>query len=102
MNWSFGTTLPSLAIGGIIWIASAWICWSNWRRSGGRKAVARLESLRFILITLLTFTLLRPEVVQQIQRKDKPQVAVLLDSSGSMETRDVQSGSTFSSRAQWV
>jgi hypothetical protein len=102
MNWSFGTTLPSLVIGGIIWIASAWICWSNWRRSGGRKTVARLESLRFILITLLTFTLLRPEVVQQIQRKDKPQVAVLLDSSGSMETRDVQSGGTFSSRAQWV
>lgn len=102
MNWSFGTTVPSLMIGAIIWIGSAFICWSIWQRSGRRKAVARLEALRFILITLLTFTLFRPEVVQQIQRKDKPEVAVLLDSSGSMETRDVPEGGQLLSRAQWV
>ena len=75
MSWSFGTTVPSLIIGALVWALSGWICWQNWQRSGRRKAVARLEALRFLLVCLLSFTLLRPEVVQKTERRDKPEVA---------------------------
>ena len=72
-----------------MWLGAAWLCWANWQRSGRRRTVGLLEALRFLLITLIAATLLRPEFVQQIKRTENPEIAVLMDTSGSMATRDI-------------
>ena len=51
---------------------------------------------------MLTFTLLRPEFVREIQRTDPPQVAILTDASGSMQTRDVVSTNNIVARGAWI
>ena len=101
-HWSFAASVPVLLLGLAIWVGSAWLCYSNWRRSGVRKKVVWLESLRFLTITILTLTLLRPEFVRQLQRTTAPEVAVLLDASGSMQTRDVILSNNVISRAEWI
>lgn len=78
-----------IAAGVLIWLGAAWLCWANWQRGGKRRAVAILEALRFALITAIVFTLLRPEFVQKIKRTENPGIAVLMDASASMETRDI-------------
>ncbi len=93
------TGLAALAL----WLVSGWVCRANWLRSGKRPAIARLEILRFTLITLLAFTLMRPEWVQVSRKSTRPEVAVLLDASRSMETRDIaDTNNNVTTRAQWV
>lgn len=102
MSWSFAAS-PGLLIFAIFLLAgAAWISIQIWRRNGRRRSVAWLEALRFVLILLLGFTLLRPEVVQTLQRTEQPEVAVLLDRSGSMETPDLSDGTNLLSRAEWL
>ncbi len=90
--------VPALAI----WLYAGWLSWSNWRRSARGRAVGRLECLRFLLVTLLVFTLLRPEFVQHLQRTLTPEIAVLIDASDSMKTRDLTLTNQLVSRAQWL
>jgi hypothetical protein len=90
--------LPALAI----WLYAGWLSWSNWRRSARGRAVGRLEVLRFLLVTLLVFTLLRPEIVQHLRRTLTPEIAVLVDASDSMKTRDLTLTNKLVSRAQWL
>jgi hypothetical protein len=101
-HWSFSagwsTWLGAIAL----WALSAGICRANWIRSGRWPAVARLEVLRFVLISLLAFTLFRPEWVQVSKKTSQPEVAVLFDGSRSMETRDITSTNGAVSRANWV
>jgi hypothetical protein len=99
---TFAASAPILVMGLALWFWSAWLCYSNWQRSGRRGSVGRLEALRFVLITLLVATLLRPEFIKQIERADQPEVAVLLDVSSSMLTRDVVDGDQVLSRADWI
>jgi hypothetical protein len=101
-RWSFAASLSVLLFGLIAWLASAWLCYCNWNRGGRRRAAAWLEGLRFTLITLLAFTLLRPEFVRQVQRTESPEVLILTDSSGSMKTRDVVLSNSVISRAEWL
>ena len=101
-RWSFAISIPVLLFGVAIIASAGWLCWSNWRRSGRRKAVAFLESLRFILILLLGFTLLRPEFVHEIQRTEIPEVLILSDASKSMLTRDIILSNSVIARADWV
>ncbi len=90
--------LPGLAI----WLGAVWLCLANWRRSGNRRAAGRLESLRFILVTLLVFTLLRPEYVEHLRRTATPEIALLVDGSDSMKTRDLAVSNNVMSRAEWL
>ncbi|MGN6385028.1 MAG: hypothetical protein ACTHMT_02195 [Verrucomicrobiota bacterium] len=101
MNWSFGASAWVIVLGVLILAGAAFISWLNWTRSGRRKAIGRLEMLRFILIAFLTLTLLRPEIVQVVRSKEQPEVAILVDRSGSMKTRDVAS-TNLVSRQDWV
>ena len=101
-HWSLAISVPVLVFGAALWMASAWLGYANWLRSGRRRGALWLESLRFLLITLLAVTLLRPEFVRQIQRSEKPGVVVLYDGSGSMKTKDVVAGDQVLSRADWV
>jgi hypothetical protein len=101
-HWSFAASKTVWLLGGMVWIAAGWICWNIWNRSGRRKAVAWLEVLRFALVTLLGFTLLRPEFVRQLRRTERPEVLVLADMSSSMKTRDILSSNGVVSRAEWI
>lgn len=102
VNWSFGASplIVLLAVG--LLAGSACLSWLNWQRSGKRRAIGFLEALRFVLIALLGFTLLRPELVQTVRSKERPEFAILVDNSGSMATKDVVSGTNIGSRAQWI
>jgi hypothetical protein len=101
-HWSLAASMGAVIGGAMLWLVSGWICFANWQRSGRRKAVGWLEALRFLLITLLAFTLLRPEWVQVRERNARPEIAVLLDASGSMDTRDVLNSGKVESRAAWI
>jgi hypothetical protein len=86
----------------LAWAAAGWLCFANWRRSGNRRSAGRLEALRFILVTLLAATLLRPEYVQTLERTTAPEIAILTDASDSMKTRDVSLTNGIVSREEWL
>ena len=102
MNWSFGASPLAVTAAVLVLAAAGYISFLNWDRSGRRTSVARLEILRFILIALLGFTMMRPEIVQVVRSKNQPELAILVDRSGSMETRDLQSSSNIQTRSEWV
>ncbi|HEX7862436.1 MAG TPA: VWA domain-containing protein [Verrucomicrobiae bacterium] len=102
MNWSFGASPLVVTLAIIIFASAALISYLNWKRSGRQKTVAWLETLRLLLVALLGFTLLRPEVVQVVKSKDQPEVHILVDRSASMATRDVQTATNLQTRAKWI
>ncbi|MDB6027182.1 MAG: putative rane protein [Verrucomicrobiales bacterium] len=103
MNWSFDASTWVILFGAAVWIGAGWLCFANWQRSGRRKVLAWLEVLRFLLITCIAITLLRPELVQQLKRSEQPQIAVLMDGSASMNTRDIAVGTNrVTSRGEWL
>ena len=102
MNWSFGATPLVVTVALLFLAGAAYLSYLNWQRNGRRKVVAWLEALRLLLIALLGFTLLRPEVVQIVKSKNQPELAVLVDRSGSMATRDIQTSTALQTRAQWL
>jgi len=101
-HWSFATSF-ALGLAGIGVVAlAAWLGWGNWQRNGRRGKVALLEVMRLVAVAMLAFTLLRPELIRQIERTDPPQVIILNDASGSMQTRDVVSTNNIITRADWL
>jgi hypothetical protein len=101
MTWSFATSWFLILAGIVIWVVAAGLSWQNAERRGSRAAAA-LETLRMVIVTMLVVTLFRPEMVQTIERKDFPEIAILTDGSGSMITRDVRGKSNVLSRADWL
>ncbi len=101
---SFSVAAPAsvIVMGLALWLGAGWLCLANWSRNGRRAAVGRLEALRFVLVTLLVLTLLRPEYVEHLQRTETPEIAILADGSDSMKTRDVAESNAVVSRAQWI
>lgn len=102
MNLSFGASPMIVAVAVLILAASGIISWLNWQRSGRRPAILVLELLRFVLVILLGFTLLRPEVVQTIKSEERPELAILVDATGSMATKDLVTPSNIVTRAAWI
>lgn len=101
-RWSFAASVPILIMGFAVWLAAGWLCFANWQRGGRRKAAGWLEGLRFLLVSLLVFSLLRPEVVRQLQRTEIPEIVILNDASRSMKTRDIMVSSNVVTRADWL
>ncbi len=101
-HWSFGTSIPLILLAALVWLAGAWLARENWLRRGRTKAITALEGLRLAIVTLLVFTLLRPELVKIIERTEDPEVAVLIDASGSMATKDLILSNNVVSRAEWL
>jgi hypothetical protein len=99
---SIAASWPVLLLAAALWAWAGWLCYENWRRGGRRRSAKWLETLRFLLITVLAATLLRPEFVKHVQRTQKPEVVVLCDSSGSMLTKDVVKADQVISRAEWL
>ncbi len=63
-----------------------------WRRSGWLRSIGLLELLRLLCVLLVALTLNQPEWRERFPPQVNPEVAVLWDGSGSMETRDVAAG----------
>jgi hypothetical protein len=84
-SWS-----AALSIGSVV--LATGLCWMGWRRSGYARSQGLLELLRWTIVCLLALMLNQPEWVEEFRPVEKPTLAVLWDSSASMETRDVPSG----------
>lgn len=99
MNFAFAwpVLLLTLAMVG----AATGLARQTWRRNGGGRRLGALELLRWMMIVGGVFTLWRPEWICRTSIEKRPTLAVLLDRSRSMETRDVV-GETVLSRAEWV
>ncbi|HEY3964332.1 MAG TPA: hypothetical protein VGM05_07220 [Planctomycetaceae bacterium] len=69
-------------------IVTAGFCFVAWRRSGYRRSLGLLELLRLTIVALAALLFNEPEWVEEFRPEEKPSVAVLWDSSPSMETRD--------------
>jgi len=107
MNLSLQTNWYLITFCVIAILLSLFFSFRNWKnaiRHPGRVFV--MEFLRTIAVFLAAFTLLRPEIVSKTILQSDPEVAVLTDISGSMETKDVvvkTSGSPMAiGRKEWV
>ena len=101
-HWSFAASFIVILVGIGVLVLAAWLGWGNWQRNGRRGKVALLEVIRFVAVAMLAFTLLQPEYIRLIQRTDPPQVVILNDASGSMQTRDVVSTNDIVTRTAWI
>lgn len=88
-RWAFAASSTVIVLGLAAWLTSAWLCYLNWNRRGGGAKMATLEILRLVVITMIGFTLLRPELVRRTVLTEQPEVVVLFDASASMQTRDL-------------
>ena len=86
---SFLPSTLSLALGLILIVVTAVLCWLAWRRSDYRRATGLLELLRLVLVCLVVATLCQPEWLAMEPAAPTSTLAVLWDQSNSMKTRDV-------------
>lgn len=101
-HWSFTVSPFWLVVLGLVWLAGAWLCWTHWRRRRGR-AVAVMELLRLAALTAVLFTLTQPERVREEEITEAPEIVILHDASGSMQTLDVvHSQTNLQTRAAWL
>ena len=101
-HWSFAASFIVILVGIGVLVLAAWLGWGNWQRNGRRGKVALLQVVRFVAVAMLAFTLLQPEYIRLIKRTDPPQVVILNDASGSMQTRDVVSTNDIVTRTAWI
>ena len=99
---SLAAPVSVIVFAALVWAVAGWLCYANWRRAAKRRTAGRLEALRFLLMTLLAATLLRPEYVETLQRTAAPEIAILADASDSMKTRDVSLTNGIVSRQEWL
>ncbi len=76
----------------VAFVATAVLSVIAWRRSGYRKSILALESLRLALVAIAGLLINQPEWVEEYRPTEKPAIAVLWDDSASMGTRDVLEG----------
>jgi hypothetical protein len=88
---TFLWTTGSLVVSVLVVLVTAGLCFVAWKRSGYRKSVAVLESMRLAFVAIVAVMLNQPEWVEEYRPQEKPSVVVLVDDSPSMETRDAVS-----------
>ncbi len=97
--WTLG--LSAVAI-----LATAVYAFIAWRRVGFRLSMGLLELLRLAIVAVVAVLLNQPEWIEEFRPEEKPTIAVLIDASPSMETRDVvapdQKSSSATTRNQAV
>lgn len=87
---TFQWTITTLLLSAVVLTIAAAVCFVSWSRSGYAKRYGLLEIIRFLIVTLAVVTLNQPEIPQPFVPDEKPTVAVLVDQSLSMNTKDVQ------------
>ena len=95
----FVATPASVALAVAVVAVAAVLCLVAWRRSGYRASVGLLEGLRLLLVAVGAVLLNQPEWVEEYRAEERPSVAVLVDASPSMETRDVVKASDPTAQA---
>jgi uncharacterized membrane protein len=85
----FTSSATSLTAGIVLVLAMLGLGWLAWKRSGYRASTGWLEGLRILIAVLIAITLNQPEWREIFRPTNKPTLAVLVDVSRSMETRDV-------------
>lgn len=104
----FSPTPATLAVGILALIAVGALGVAAVRRSVHRKRTAALEALRFGITLVVVLLLWKPEWLVIHEPESRPQIAVLKDGSGSMETLDAELPERLSpgrgvvSRKEWV
>ncbi len=97
--WTLAVSVVAIAIAAGLGLVA-------WKRSGYRGPVAALESIRLALVVAAAALLNQPEWVEEYRPEERPTIAVLVDESASMDTRDVvrsaNPGSPPSSRREAV
>src|SRR5690606_17915357 len=98
---------PALIVAGLTaWLVVASLALAAWHRSGWSRRVGLLEGGRTAIAALVVLTLFQPEWTQTYQPTDLPVLAVLVDKSRSMDTRDVvdpnEPHDEARTRAEWV
>lgn len=86
---TFLWTTPTLLFSVFVMLCAVGLCFWSWQRSGFSRSMGVLEVLRLLLIAMALATLNQPEWTEEIKPDQRPKVAVVYDTSGSMETRDV-------------
>jgi hypothetical protein len=85
----FFTTPWTILISAVLVAAVAVVAFLTWRRSGYAAGTGLVELLRVLIAGLVATLLNQPEWVEEFRPDEKPVVAVLVDGSRSMDTRDV-------------
>lgn len=102
-GWTWQLSGGALVLIVAVWCVAAWLSWRQWNRQGRRRSVGLLELFRLGIVALVLVTLGRPERIERAVRTEMPTVAVLVDASGSMATRDVRGADgQLVSRWDWV
>ncbi len=87
-SFTFQPTWLSILFSSIAIAIVVYLSWQAIRCSGFRRSIVWLEAFRFGLVAASVFLLNQPEWTQEIYPSEKPAVAVLVDQSYSMRTRD--------------
>ena len=81
---------PGAVIVSILFVLlAAGFSFAAWRRAGYSRAHGLLELLRMAVVLLGALMFNQPEFIEEFQPNEKPTIAVLCDSSPSMNTQDV-------------
>ena len=107
MTLSLQTDWYIIALCSIAVLLSLLFSYRQWRHAvRHRNRIIIMELLRTVLIVTVLFTLLRPELVFKTTLTSEPEVVVLQDISGSMDTRDLitkgENGVEAVSRTAWI
>jgi hypothetical protein len=76
------------------------LSWLAMRRSGYQRSVVALEVLRCAVVAIAALLLNQPEWIEDYRSTEKPVLALLMDRSPSMQTRDVVAGPNAAGTAQ--
>jgi hypothetical protein len=98
---SFSNSPALMAASIVVLLAALGIGYWNSSNSQWRRAVVLLEIMRFAIVAAIVILFNQPEWTQEFRPSEKPRLVVLVDSSQSMETRDVlPTGATASVEAR--
>ncbi|MCH2204731.1 MAG: hypothetical protein MK132_02520 [Lentisphaerales bacterium] len=94
---SFDVIVAVLTVGLFMWFFI-----HNVRHATNKTSTTIVETLRLLLVIMILGTLFEPEIVKTEERKEKPQLKIVYDVSGSMKTQDVLSETKIISRDEQV
>ena len=107
MTLSLQTDWYIITLAGIAVFISLLFSFRQWKYAvRNRNRIIMMELLRTVVIAMAAFTLMRPEFVLKTTLNSDPEVAVLQDVSGSMNTRDLvtegPNGKEAVTRSEWA
>ena len=102
-NWNIHVGLTDGLLVICILTLTVLFSWKTWIRTKKKMLCGFLEIFRFLILCFFCLTLLNPEKINILTSKNKPQLAVLVDKSKSMDTVDMHlNQSTIKARKEWA